>query len=88
VFEGFDSLTDCQIILIPERRRLLQAIKSAGARPVLLVGEQDGFCQAGGGINLVSTDGRIGFEINLKALQRVDLKAGAQLLKVARDVIQ
>jgi hypothetical protein len=83
---GFDKASDCQVMFIPDRRRLSQAIRATGTHPVLFVGEQDGFCQSGGGINLVPVDGRIAFEVNLKALQRGDLKAGAQLLKVAREV--
>lgn len=86
-YEGFDSAGDCQILYITERRRLPQAIRALGSHPVLMVGEQDGFCQAGGGINLTTSEGRILFEVNLKVLQRLDLKAGAQLLKVAREVI-
>lgn len=54
-----------------------------GGAPVLLVGEGPGFCAHGGLIRLFKEDGRMRFEINPKAAERVGLKIAAKLLKLA-----
>ena len=53
-----------------------------------MVGDVDGFIDAGGGIGLVVADDRVQFEINLEALQRVKLRASAQMLKLARNAAE
>lgn len=49
---------------------------------VLLIGDSSGFGQRGVAINFVEENGRLKFEINLKALDRAGLKMHAQLYKL------
>lgn len=49
---------------------------------VLLIGDSSGFGQRGVAINFVSENGKLRFEINLKALDRAGLKMHAQLYKL------
>jgi hypothetical protein len=56
-------------------------------QPVLTVGEQDRFCEKGGMVNfLVTAEGRVRFEINVRAAEEGGLKVSSQVLKLARIV--
>jgi hypothetical protein len=56
-------------------------------RHVLTVGERAGFCEAGGIVNfLVTAEGRVRFEINLRAAEASGLRVSSQVLKLARIV--
>ena len=54
----------------------------------LTVSDIDGFVDAGGGIGLVTEDDRIRFDINRNTLDRIHLDVSAQLLKLARRLIE
>lgn len=56
--------------------------------PLLTVGEAAEFLESGGMVRLmVSTDRKVGFEINVDATTRAGLSLNARLLKVARRVV-
>ena len=55
-------------------------------KPVLTIGEMSGFTEAGGIINLLKTDNRIKFEVNLKAAQQAGLNISSRILKLATIV--
>lgn len=65
------------------------AVRAAVAdRPILTIGEMNGFLDAGGLINLVNQDGRYRFEVNLADARDAGLKISSRLLKLARTVKQ
>ncbi len=51
-------------------------------RPVLTVGQADGFLQAGGVINFMRDDSRMRFEINIEAARALGLKIPSKLLQL------
>jgi tRNA threonylcarbamoyladenosine modification (KEOPS) complex Pcc1 subunit len=53
---------------------------------VLSVGDAGGFTDAGGAIGVTLDDGRIRFDINRAALDAAQLRASANLLRLARNV--
>jgi hypothetical protein len=53
---------------------------------LLTVGEEDGFAEAGGMINLKLQDGKIHLEINVVAAERAQLRLSSKLLSLARIV--
>jgi hypothetical protein len=55
---------------------------------VLTIGDVDQFAELGGMINLTTEDKRIRFEVNVQAIERAGLKAGSQLLRLARIVTE
>jgi hypothetical protein len=55
-------------------------------KPVLLVGQDAGFLDAGGMINLVVDGGKVGFEINPGAAQSASLELDAKLKSLAKAV--
>jgi len=66
----------------------LQRVLDAVARtPVLTIGELDRFAERGGMIGFrLTRAGRVTFDINRTAAERVGLKLSSQLLKLARIV--
>lgn len=82
------DLKSCQILFISasERARLPQVLAELRGLPVLTVGETRLFCQTGGMINFVMSDGKVVFEINRGAVSKAGLKPSARLFKVAKRV--
>jgi YfiR/HmsC-like len=79
---------DCQILYISpsHAKSVADILRAASQGNALTVSDMEGFCQAGGMIGLVVADQKVGFEVNLDAAQRADLRLSAQLLKLAKSV--
>jgi hypothetical protein len=88
--ERLEDVGNCDILFVAssERVRLQQILEVSRTAPVLTVGDMDQFAQRGGMINLTTEENRIRFEINVKAIERVGLKASSQLLRLARIVTE
>jgi hypothetical protein len=82
------SLGSAHILFIPasERVRLAQFIRVAGAR-TLIVTETEGALALGSVINFVIVDGRVRFEVSLKAAETRGLRLSARMLAVAHSVL-
>jgi hypothetical protein len=82
------EIKSCHVVFIAasEERRIPELLRAAAKAPVLTVGDSDGFAEGGGMIGLINADNRVQFEINNDAAQRVNLKIGSQLLRLARLV--
>jgi hypothetical protein len=79
--DGVPQARACQILFITA---ILLGLKGSN---VLTVGDAPGFAILGGVINFVLDDGRVRFEINLKAAELAHLKISARLLTVAKVVL-
>ncbi len=78
----------CDLLFVSgsDRHRLPKIFAAVGGKPVLTIGEMAGFTEAGGIINLVKTENRINFEVNLDAAQQAGLKISSRILKLATIV--
>jgi len=87
--DGVPQARSCQILFIAasEKPRLASILRGLKGSSVLIVGDTPGFAAAGGAINFVIDDGRVRFEINLKAAELAHLKISARLLTVAKVVL-
>ena len=81
-----DQLKDCQIIFVGERdsKLLNSVIRQMLGAPVLIVSDNQQAVEAGAHITLASAEDRVEFDVNLATLQRSNLKASSQMLKLAR----
>jgi hypothetical protein len=70
-----------------ERGRLAQILQRVSTEHVLTVSDIDGFCKAGGMIELVLDDDRLRFEVNLAATKRLNLQVSSRLLALAKAVL-
>jgi hypothetical protein len=85
---GPEEIKGCHLVFLAasagkQQQKLLQAAKGSS---VLLVAEGSGFARAGGTINFIMEDGRLLFEINIKAAEIAHLKISSKLLSLARIV--
>lgn len=85
---GPADVPSCLVLFIPARsaadtRDLLAAARKA---PVLTVGESSTFIEQGGIINLRVIDGRVRFDVNVGAANRVGVRLSSQLLRLALNV--
>ena len=83
-----DGVRACHVLFIAssESAHLAQILERVAGKPVLTVGERDGFARRGGVIGLIVDDNRARFEVNLQAAQRTGLVLSSKLLGVARVV--
>lgn len=83
-----DAADSCQIAVLADvgDRAVFTSLDALPGQAVLTVSDVDGFVEAGGMIGLVRNGDRLQFDINAPALQRANLRASSQLLKLARNL--
>ena len=91
VIKRIESIEDgekCHILFVSasERGNLSQIFRTVKQLSVLTVGDMKGFAGSGGIINFISADNRIGFEINVSAAEKANLKISSKLLKLGNIV--
>lgn len=82
------NLAGCQLVFSSESdgvgtARVLQA---AAVPHALTVGESEDFLAQGGMIRLLVDEGKVRFDISVRAAERAGIKLSSQLLKLARTV--
>jgi hypothetical protein len=82
------ELPGCQIVFLSREdgEKLPEVIHAVSGRPVLLVGEADGFAERGGMINFFVQDDHVRFEINRSAAAAAGLEVSSRLLGLAKVV--
>ena len=84
---GAPTIDTCHVLFVPTRaggRKPL--LDRARTLPILTVGEDGGFLDSGGLINLRVVDGRMRFDVNAVGAQRAGLRLSSQLLRLAVTV--
>ncbi len=84
------SLDACQIVFISgsEREHLRKILARTATRPILTVGDSEGFATAGVLINFYNAGDTVRFEVNDAAVERSGLHVSSKLLKLARLVAE
>jgi hypothetical protein len=79
---GPQQVGDCHVLFVPDRAdaRLVTAVAT---RPILTIGVERGFLDAGGIIALRRDDRRVRFEVDRAAADRAGLQLSSQLLRLA-----
>jgi hypothetical protein len=80
----------CQVLVISrkEAKQADQLLLAVAEKPVLTIGDSDGFAEQGGIIGLELEQSRVSFAINVEAGQQAGLSINAQLLQLAKIVQQ
>lgn len=88
--DDLEELTSCQIIFIgvPSRKNISRTLLVLQEHPILTISDMNNFAQSGGIVHLFTENDRIRFKINLSAARQSGLKISAQLLKLAKEVIE
>jgi len=85
-----DQIKDCAMAFIGESdaRLLSAAARQLGNSQVLLVSDARQALDMGAHLSLIFSDDRVEFDVNLLNLQKSNIKASSQMLKLARAVIR
>jgi len=83
-----DDPSECHLLVTSgiDRRYLAGILDQARKRPILTVSDLPDFARSGGIIGLVEQQGKVRFEINVKAAQQSRVKISSQLLKLAKII--
>jgi len=87
-FQRVEDIDRCHLLYIAgnETRRLGQIMPALVGRPILTVGETEGFWRAAGMIRFVTVQNRVRFHINHTAAKHAQLSLSAKLLRAAEHV--
>jgi hypothetical protein len=86
-FDRPSQAADCDILFISRNSRYpLSSILPRVRKGVLTISEQPGYAEEGTAFNFIIVNNKLKFEANLKAISTSGLKAGSQLLKLAKIV--
>ena len=85
-----DQLKDCGMVFVgaSDTRQLPAVVRQLGSAPVLLVSDDRQALDQGAHLVLLHSDDRVEFEVNLLNLQKSNLRASSQMLKLARNVVR
>lgn len=85
-----DQNSDCQILFIStsEKAKLAEIFASVHGKPILTVGESSNFAESGGMIEFAISNNKIRLRINQQRLEEAQLKADANLMRVATIVVE
>jgi len=83
VVEIQSDLRCCQVVYLAtgKSEEIRQVLQTAQPLHTLTIGESDRFLEHGGAVNLFISDGHIGFETSLDALDRCGVTISSNLLK-------
>ena len=81
-----DKIETCHLMFIANNQEanLSSILDKTRDHAVLTLGETDSFPWAGGIIRFFTADGKVRFEVNVKAAEAAHLKISSKLLKLAR----
>jgi hypothetical protein len=84
---GVEPIDTCHVLVLTTSGEAASTLlKMAAPRPILTVGERDGFLEDGGIIRLRVISGHLRFEISAANAQRAGLRLGSQMLSLAVTV--
>ena len=64
---------------------IVNAVKD---KPILVIGDNEGWCEKGVSINLIKRDGKIKFEINLSVLKETGIESNSRFIKLADQLYE
>jgi hypothetical protein len=83
------DIKTCHMLFIPEHispENLKRSLQAPSVQNALIVSEQKGDLDLGSAINFLIVNNKIKFEVNLNSLNRNNIKASSQLLKLALNI--
>jgi hypothetical protein len=88
-FNSVSDIKNCHILFIPEgtpAEMLRESAESSLVKNTLIITEKKGDLENGSAINFLIVNNKIKFEINLNSLNKNNIKASSQLLKLALNI--
>ncbi len=86
-FRNPEDVRDCHILFVRVPDGEIASLpKTLGKKGMLTVGDSRGFSQAGGMVNFIKRQGKIGLQVNLDAVKDAGLDVSSKLLRLAEIV--
>lgn len=88
-YNNVNDIKNCHILFIPEGTSseiLRESSESSLVKNTLIITEKKGDLENGSAINFLIVNNKIKFEINLNSLNKNNIKASSQLLKLALNI--
>lgn len=84
-----DDIRECNLLFIcrSEKEKLKETLDLLKDRSVLTVADMQGFLEAGGIINFVIEENKVGFEINITVAKKAKLEIRSNLLRLAKRIV-
>ncbi|HSX61078.1 MAG TPA: YfiR family protein [Tahibacter sp.] len=86
VLSDGDDFADVNVLFVGTGTALVEALRAADARPMLVVTEAESALTKGSVINFIVVDGRVRFEISTTGAEQRGLKLSSRLLAVAYNL--
>lgn len=80
-----EEIDNCTILFIPKNTSfsLKEILEITKSKKILTISEHEGYGKKGTAINFVMINDNLKFEVNIKTLETLGLKASSQFLKLA-----
>jgi hypothetical protein len=88
-YNSASEINNCHILFIPENASselVRTSVQSPSVKNTLIISERKGLLESGSAINFLIVNNKIRFEVNLSSLNRSNIKASSQLLKLALNI--
>lgn len=87
--ENLADITDACVIYLSDAKSSLlsEILKLTNGKPVMIVTERERLHADGAGISFTTVDNRIRYDINLKDLQKRNVKTAMQVVTLAHEVL-
>lgn len=84
------AIKECNLLFIcsSEKENLKETLDLLKGYSVLTVADMPGFLEAGGIVNFIIEENKIGFEINTAAAKQANLEIRSNLLRLAKRVVE
>ncbi len=86
-FRNPGDLGPCDLLFVSssERRHLSSILEYVSKKPILTVGDTDGYAAKGVMVNLIRDEDHLGFEVNLPAAKAAGIQLASSFLQVAKN---
>lgn len=83
-FTKAEEINNCDMLFIPKNTTISldEILDRAMSKKILTISEKEGYAQQGTTINFINDNDRLKFEVNIKTLDSLGLKASSQFLKL------
>lgn len=87
---NMEDIAKCQIVFLPayKSKLLAKMLEQLPNAPTLIVSNKTDLARKGGGIDLVLREGKLTFDINLKAIEQRGLKISANIKSTGNAVYE
>lgn len=91
VVKGDDTnMEDANIIYLSDgaSNQLSQLLRATDGKPVMIIAEREGLHKKGAAMSFIVINNKLKFDINMKELEKRNLKISAQLTTLANDIMK